>query len=409
MISKFKTIMRNILIVALLSFLPQVVFADQNITTEVKSVTGYGVSKPMAISDALVRAVGQLKGVSLSSDQIINRISSDSSQQTNGDWQQSFEATGSIQQYLRAKTKGQLASYTITLIDKTQDGYEAILSVTYHRYEEVGHSADNRRKLAVVPFISSKNTFNLLGDITPARKVESELRGNLIDLFTQSRRLSVLDREFGEAFENEKALWLSDDAAKGETARLGNVKGTDYLLIGKILNVKSIRHVETIQLTGERIESYRGNAQVSYKIIQAPTRQVKWSDTVTMKFDDDDIRRMLQKFGSSQSGILYAVAEDIVQDALANIYPMRVVAVKGKTVVINQGGKSLKKGDVFDVFFVGDEMFDPYTKESLGYLEEKIGRIKVVKAMDKVTYTKLIEGEIELVEQGAIIRKPSSE
>lgn len=378
----------------------------QGITKETRQVTGYGMTQPQAISDALVRAVGQVKGVDISSDKIIENFSEESTLETNGEWQQKFSNNTALQQMLKTKTNGKLAAYQVLSVDQTTDGYEAVIEVEYHNYTEQGYSADKRRKIAIVPFKTKKPSFNLLGDATRASVVENELRNNLIDLFTQSRRMAVLDREYGEAFEAEKELWLSSDAAAGEESRAGHVRGTDYLVVGNILGLYSSRSVEHIQLTNEDIYTYSGKVQVSYKLIQAATRQVKWADTITMKFSDNQLRSMLAKFGSSQSGILHAVSEKIVSNVLSNIYPMRVVSVKGKTIVINQGGKGLKKGDTLDVYFVGDEMFDPYTKESLGFLEEQIATVKVIKVLPKVSYTKVISGDAELIEQGSIVRRP---
>ncbi|CAG35319.1 CsgG/HfaB family protein [Desulfotalea psychrophila] len=397
--------MRLLLALLLMLSLSVSALAAQNIKEESQTVTGYGSNPSAAIGDALVRAVGQLKGVKIDSKRICSQLSQENSYGQDGEWQEEFTSSEKVQQLLKTKTKGQLAGYQVIDVQEGENGYEARVEVKYHRFSEQGYSADNRRKLAVVPFATGKSRFMLLGDATPAAKVEEEFRNRLIDLFTQSRRLSILDRQYGEAFETEKDLWLSDDAASGETARLGNVRGVDYLVVGTIRSIWSKRYVEKIQLTGETISTYAGKAQVDYKIIQAATRQVKWSDTITVKFSDRNIRRMLSRFGSSQAGMTNAMAERVAQEALANIYPMRVVGVKGKTVIINQGGKSLKKGDKLHVYFVGEEMIDPYTKESLGQLEEKIATVQVIRPTAKVTYTRVIAGDAELIEAGAIIRR----
>jgi hypothetical protein len=99
------------------------------------------------------------------------------------------------------------------------------------------------------------------------------------------------------------------------------------------------------------------------------------------------------------------LAERLVDGALSNIYPMRIVAIKGKTVVLNQGGKTLKAGDKLSVYFLGEEMFDPYTKESLGQMEDKVADIQVVRVNAKTTYAKIVGGDAELVETGAIVRR----
>ncbi|MBP0049415.1 hypothetical protein H9C73_11765 [Marinobacterium sp. AK62] len=375
-------------------------------TEQVVDAVGYGNNRNQAISDALVQGLRQATGVSIDSREVMRTLSGRTSVSTDeGD---SFATSFEVAQRgdLSLKTKGLVSRYDVHSVDQESDGsYRADVSVHVLKYEKPGLPADSRRTLAVMPFHSDKRSFSLLGDVTPAERVESELRNRILDQFTQSRRMNVLDREFGAEFQAEKALWLSDDAALAEKAKTGNVMGADYIVVGNIRSMRSTRHVKTLQLTGETLVSYSGSAQLDYKIILAATRQVKWSDSINLKLGDGDIRQMLKKYGSSQSGITSALAEQLAQKALANIYPMRVVAVKGKTVVLNQGGKTLKKGDRLDVYFLGEEMFDPYTRESLGRLEEKIAVVKVVRVGAKTTYAKVIEGDAELIDTDFIVRR----
>lgn len=373
---------------------------------QVVDAVGYGSNRNQAISDALVQGLRQATGVSIDSREVMQTLSGRASVTTDeGDsYATSFEVAQRGD--LSLKTKGLVSRYDIHSVEQEPDGsFRADVSVHVLKYEKPGLPADSRRTLAVMPFHSDKRSFSLLGDNTPAANVEAELRNRILDQFTQSRRMNVLDREFGAEFQEEKALWLSDDAALAEKAKTGNVLGADYIVVGNIRNVRSTKHVKTLKLTGETIVSYSGSAQLDYKIILAATRQVKWSDSINLKFSDGDIRAMIGKFGSSQAGITAQLADELAQKALANIYPMRVVAVKGKTVVLNQGGKTLKKGDRMDVYFLGEEMFDPYTKESLGQLEEKIAEIEVVRVNAKTTYAKVVDGDAELIEPEFIVRR----
>ncbi len=373
---------------------------------QVVDAVGYGSSRNQAISDALVQGLRQATGVSVDSREVMSTLSGRTSISTSeGD---QFTSAVEIAQRgdLRLKTKGLVSRYDVHSVEQETDGsFRADVSVHVLKYDKPGLPADSRRTLAVMPFHSDKRSYSLLGDNTPAARVEAELRNRILDQFTQSRRMNVLDREFGAEFQEEKALWLSDDAALAEQAKAGNVLGADYIVVGNIRNVRSTRHAKTLQLTGETIVSYSGSAQLDYKIILAASRQVKWSDSINLKLADADIRAMLKQYGSSQAGITAELAQQLAQKALANIYPMRVVAVKGKTVVLNQGGKTLKQGDLLDVYFLGEEMFDPYTNESLGQLEEKIAVVKVVRVNAKTTYAKVVEGDAELIEQDFIVRR----
>src|SRR5690606_5047705 len=60
-----------------------------------------------------------------------------------------------------------------------------------------------------------------------------------------------------------------------------------------------------------------------------------------------------------------------------------------ETFILNRGSKdSIKPGDRFLVFALGDEIFDPETKESLGELELIRGTGKVVHVQDRMATVK---------------------
>lgn len=370
------------------------------------NVSGYGADQKRAIADGLAQAIRQVKGVSVSSEEMLNSIASRISRSDNEGDRSSAVTAINQSGTLSMKTRGIVSRYDVhSVTQQDTHTYQADMTVYISKYKKPGLPHDARRKLAIMPFHLDKRSFSLLGDSTASFKVEEELRNKLIDQFTQSRRVAVLDRDFGDEFAQEKALWNSSDANRQERAKLGNVLGVDYLVVGRLTNVSSRKHQKTLELTGETITRYSGTAQLDYKIILATTRQVKWSDSIRVKFSDKQIRNMLRKYGSSQEGITQHLARELSQKALTNIYPMRVVAVKGKTIVLNQGGKTLSKGELLDVFMVGEEMFDPYTKESLGNLEEQVAKIKIIRVNAKTTYAKVVEGDVELIEKNSIVRR----
>jgi len=377
-----------------------------NAREESISVSGYGADQKRAIADGLTQGIRQLKGVSINSTEVLNSLSVRTSTSRDGEEESSAETAINQSGTVAIKTQGLISRYEVHSMEKQGDqSYQAELTVYLLKYEKPGLSSEARRKLAILPFRLGKQRFQLLGDSVPARLVEEEFRNKLIDQFTQSRRVNVLDREFEREFAEEKALWISGDANVQEQAKLGNVLGVDYLVVGNLRKLSSRKKSTTLELTGETLSHYSGSAQLDYKIILAASRQVKWSDTIRVKFNDKQIRNMLSKFGSSQAGITQFLATELSQKALANIYPIRIVAVKGKTIVLNQGGKTLKKGDRLKVFLLGEEMFDPYTKESLGALEEEIAEATVVRVNAKTTYAKVVGGDAELIEKGYIVRR----
>lgn len=73
----------------------------------------------------------------------------------------------------------------------------------------------------------------------------------------------------------------------------------------------------------------------------------------------------------------------------------KVVLVKNNLVYINAGSSAgLKKGYEFTIYSPGEELVDPDTGLSLGFIEEKVGKVKVVKVSEKFSVAKIVEGNV---------------
>jgi len=65
-------------------------------------------------------------------------------------------------------------------------------------------------------------------------------------------------------------------------------------------------------------------------------------------------------------------------------------------LAINKGSEdSIKKNDIFMIFEQGEELFDPDSKESLGFLEIPKLKMKVFNVQNKITLLESIETIIE--------------
>ncbi|KAA5924029.1 MULTISPECIES: hypothetical protein [unclassified Pantoea] len=55
-------------------------------------------------------------------------------------------------------------------------------------------------------------------------------------------------------------------------------------------------------------------------------------------------------------------------------------------LVINKGSKDgVKVGDIFTIFRVGNEIIDPESNESLGYLEDVLAKVSATHVQEKMT------------------------
>lgn len=79
---------------------------------------------------------------------------------------------------------------------------------------------------------------------------------------------------------------------------------------------------------------------------------------------------------------------------VAAIYPIQVVKVISKnTAAVSRGEGSVKVGDWFTVFLMGEEMRDPQSGESLGVLEIEVGKGKITSVTPKYSVIK-VDGDV---------------
>ena len=338
-----------------------------------RQITGYGQTVQDAVNNGLSQAIEQQFGLQLDASTIQElKVTSDN------DGTSFTEQSGSVS---ARKIKGNISGYDIQNTQCSNNRCEVSLSVRLYDYKAPGMPSSNRRKIAVLPF-------------TGGKEFRKQVTKQVQDQLVQSRRFAVLDREQEKAYKAEKSLWQSEDVPISEKARMGKVLGLDYILVGSIEKAKVNRWTTSIELTGETQNHVRTTATVRYQIIAIATRQVKWSDTVSITLNSGS----LDKAAS-------VVSARIAGDALNNIYPMRVVGLSGDQIILNQGGKTIKEGDYFRIFALGEQIIDPYTNESLGQDEYRIANVRVVRVTPKMSYAKVISGNTSEIQKMQIARK----
>ena len=339
----------------------------------VREVTGYGASYQTAVDDGLTQAVEQQFGMTIDATEIHSLVVTQD--QKGGEYKDSA-ATNSIR-----KTKGFINGYDILSRQCNGGDCEVELSVRLTQYKTPGLPSDKRRRIVVLPFSGDKKFREMM-----TREIQEQV--------VQSRRFSVLDRTHDRQYQAEKSLLLSDDAPVSEKARLGKVLGLDYILMGSIEKVKKIRWTDSVSLTGETKSHSRITATVRYQILAVATRQIKWSDTVTVNVEND----------VSWQKMAAISGEKVVNKLLSNIYPLRVVQLNNNQVILNQGGKTIRDDAYYTVYALGKLIIDPYSKEPLGHSETRIATIKVDRVEAKVTYATVVKGDIGLIKPGFIVR-----
>lgn len=375
--------MKKFLIFLLLAFS---LYADnggiiKKTSVKTMSGTGVGLTREEAVNNAILEALGKMDGVKISSKKF---MSTNAVHNNDGSF-----IKDSYSQNIQKATNGRVDSYSIDDVSGVDGNYEATVTVkkirTQKSYKTPGFSPHSRRKIAVVPIYSSELLYEILGKTYGRKKVTLHLSQEVVNAITQTRRFTVLDRDAKQAYDGEKALLLSGDAQKDELVKLGSVLGTDYLYILNVADFHLDREIKKSDLTGKISENTMAHATIEYRIIVMATRQIKYSNTQNFSFAVEGGNTDNQILTNALSTIAKGLTEDIIN----NIYPMKIAGYSGSEVILSQ---KLPLGARYEVFRLGKKIYDGYTKEAVGYDEQRAGLIEITRSNPKMSYARVLEG-----------------
>lgn len=340
---------------------------------------GVGNSLQEAVNAAVVEAVGRVNGKSVAATNAINKITKTASDGKN----KSFQSSTAMQRQYNEATNGVVDSYKVLSETRNERGQYVVIVDARIAKLKLSASA-SRLRIAVLPFSGSKDF---------ARNFSNALVGKLVG----SRRFTVLDRQNMADIAGERAVAATNALTPvSELARLGSTLTADYIVVGQVEDVKSqIREVyfPTIKKTFKIPE---GKATVNFKIIDIATSQVKFADNAILGFDQASFEKVMGTGMRPSADIAMAeiASSKIGNQILDAIYPIMVVAVNRGVFTLNQGGDLVEAGAIYGVYERGPKVYDPYTKESLGRSETKVGELKVERVTPKMSTASLLKGDL---------------
>ena len=340
---------------------------------------GVGNSSQEAINAAVAEAIGRVNGKSVAASNAINRITKSASDGKT----KSFQSSTDMQRQFSEATNGVVDSYRV--LSETQNDRGQYIVTVDARIAKLKLSASaSRLKIAVLPF-GGPEIF--------ARNFSNALVGKLVG----SRRFTVLDRQNMADIAGERSVATTNALTPvSELARLGSTLTADYIVVGQVEDVDSqIREVyfPTIKRTFKIPE---GKATVNFKIIDIATSQVKFADIALLGFDRESFEKAMGSGMKPNPDIAMAeiASAKIGSQILDAIYPIMIVAVNRGVITLNQGGDLVEAGAIYGVYERGPKVFDPYTKESLGRAESKVGELKVERVTPKMSSASLSKGDL---------------
>ena len=380
-------------------------FAQIQQSNSIQTVVGSGHNSDYrtAVYEALVQAASQVQGVSLQDSRDAFVDSTAQVKKTKTDGSDISEIRESLKQSVSAKTKGRVLSYRVTAEKyMTEMGLWFIeLEAKVPGQYTVGLPPDNRRRMVVMPFRSLTDKVGVFGQTLQMGTTCEEIAARLNENLTQTRRFTMLDRAFNAETSAELSRLNLENASAGDLGRFQQLLVTDYMVIGTV-KVYSSPATSYNQWTGVTTQNDGPFLEVSYRVILVPTSQLKWAGTIIVPYSacrGDSVDTALA------SGMSVA-AREVSHDIVNNIYPTRVTGKTTYELVLNQGGTSVREGEMLDVFRQGEVIVDVTSGEPLGAPEEKIATIQVTRSDPKMSYAVVAEGTpLDQIPLGSVVRR----
>lgn len=377
--------------------------------------SGIGSDVGEAVTNALIEALGMVNGRSIESESSLKQAKKSFS--INGDENEFLSED--YKKSIRSATKGAVAEYKILSQTTNELGlYNVVVSASVAKLQ-LSKSA-NRRRIAVFPLRLGDKTFRIGSALADKERIARLFSQGISTNLVQSRKFTVLDREYIEENLAEKANILYGDVKTEEMARIGQELVADMILVGTIEDFGV--HTKTIQmrLSGQTVTTQNAFVNFGYRILDTATKQIKFADVLELKLDPSELHSAAGNGsqGELESAISRLASEQISIKILEAIYPIVVVSARGDYLTLGQGGNNLQKGDRLEIFQYGESITDPYTGESLGREELPIGVVEITRVNAKTSSAKYIDGDFDIsgnfepkkfLCRSLLILKPSSQ
>ncbi|MGA2323438.1 MAG: CsgG/HfaB family protein [Sedimentisphaerales bacterium] len=387
-------------------------FAEDTI---LKQVQGQGPSKDDAIKNGLFQAVAQAKGVKVGSGDYsfgyrsasadINRTSTG---KTVGFDAVSVQTEGTLQ---TTDIAGLVKTYEVIDEKKLADGtYQVTLKVWVYDHKPVDKSA--RLRLAVMPLKAEAQSYSFINLTMPGDQLADKLSQKITTALTQTNKFAVLDREHIQEYLHEQKV-LFNTAPIEEQARIGQVLGADYMLVGTITEAGlRIKHSTNEAIAGVNFKEYRADFAFDYRVIVASSRQVKFSDSVRLRLETDEVKQLVTKWEPTDldykelvDNLIAKAAAEVVNKLSDRLNPPRIASIAADgNVIIDQGGDRLITGTLLDVFKADKQITDADTKEIIGSTEILIATIRIDKVAPAMSYCSVVSGDASKLAQGLVCR-----
>ena len=363
-------------------------FAYTEITYVEINAKGKAESYEIALKKALKEAISKVNGVTLKTESVLETI--DKSLTTN---EGSSASMGrDLKEKISEKSGGSIKSFDILKEYEDANGLQVVeIRATVAKYK-LSKTA-NRKRMAIVPFRVNLNEISIFGKrgFDDADNLIKFINQEFTNYFVQTRKFTILDREFDKEIAAE--LMNLDNSEKIEDqVKIGQKLFADYIIVGR-LDFLVLEKIEKKFLTSDKIlKKEIGTLNFSYRVIDVPTGQSKYSSKVALEVD---IKKQTQPIPY----LFNLTAQEAGLEIMYAIYPILVEKIEDDLLYLGQGGNQIKVDDNFTIYERTDSKIkDTYTGETLGNVEKVVGKATIIDSNAKFSVAQITEQKYDLSE-----------
>jgi TolB-like protein len=339
-------------------------------------------TESQAIKNALIEAIGRVNGRQMAA---LERL--DNRWEEGPDLGLGGRFTSDMQNKVTSMTNGAVESYELLSREVANDGRISVRLLA--RIARLSKQRGTRLSLAVHPFNAGNGGPDL-------RRLARVFTRALSTRLTSSRRFEVIDRQEPRSLQEERDVTLKNkSAATSERLNVTADLSADLMISGTIEDAS----FETRQVRFEGIDRSfalpEGYAQISYTIRNVSSGEVRFAGSESYQFKGADFADLQLKEGNSPYVLIAQLAsKKIARIILDASYPLTIVGAKGSALTLNQGGDLVEIGSVYTVYENGEQIFDPYTQEPIGWEESLIGTIRITEVSAKSSVGEWVEPDV---------------
>ncbi len=347
---------------------------------EVKS-KGNGTTYSEALNNALSNAIAQVNGRSIETQTSLKKLS----KAITTDKDSSYYSSKEFEKTIKEMTEGFVSNFKILSEDKSNNNVIKInISANIGKYK-LKKSA-KRKRIAVLPFYFTQSNYDILDKNISSSKIDRLLTQSLVSYLVQTRKFTVLDREYMKDIESELSLIKNNETNIEETVKLGQKIFSDYILVGTIENFYTTEKEIKIKNSNNSVMSKQAFVEFNYRILDVPTSQIMYSDDYRGIFNINN-----SVVTSVESEIINLTSLEIGSKILYAIYPLRIEKMNGNLAYIGQGGKQMRVEDEYNIIELGEKINSSYTNEYIGREETIVGKLRIIDVGAKISTAEIIE------------------